>query len=249
MNIIATWTTVVYVVMHIQLENIAHIYSIYYWHFMLSWYHTHCCIIYECNTRVGCMQCTMTSWKIVNNTINHLTIFVKLKSTHVFEATFKILPLNPTLYRQRKAYFVVTRHCGNIFSICRSTMNIIGTRIIAKIYFCITELVITDENRKFDYFLSCLFPFCSSKSWWIQWMDTITLTEETPTSCRGHSDRTLHNDELLTYPPPTPGQNGQHVADDRLKCMFLNGNVWISINFIFTLFLRVQSTISQHWFW
>ena len=45
-----------------------------------------------------------------------------------------------------------------------------------------------------------------------------------------------------------PRQNGRHFTDDVFKCIFLNGNLWISIKFQLGLFLRVQFTIFQHWF-
>ena len=45
-----------------------------------------------------------------------------------------------------------------------------------------------------------------------------------------------------------PRQNGRHFADDIFKCIFLNENVWIPIKISLSLFLRVQLTISQHWF-
>ena len=38
-----------------------------------------------------------------------------------------------------------------------------------------------------------------------------------------------------------PRRNGQHFADDIFKRIFFNENVW-------SLFLRVQLTILQHWF-
>ena len=42
-----------------------------------------------------------------------------------------------------------------------------------------------------------------------------------------------------------PRQNIRRFPDDIFKCIFLNENVWISINISF---LRVQSTIFHHWF-
>ena len=45
-----------------------------------------------------------------------------------------------------------------------------------------------------------------------------------------------------------PRQNGHHFPNDTSQCIFLNENVWISIRFNWSLFLRVQSTIFQHWF-
>ena len=43
-----------------------------------------------------------------------------------------------------------------------------------------------------------------------------------------------------------PRQNGRHFPDDIFKWIFLNENVWISINI--SHFLGVQLTIFQHWF-
>ena len=45
-----------------------------------------------------------------------------------------------------------------------------------------------------------------------------------------------------------PIQNGSHFADDIFKCISLNENVWIRLKFHWSLFLRVQLTIIQHWF-
>ena len=47
----------------------------------------------------------------------------------------------------------------------------------------------------------------------------------------------------------SPGQNGRHFADDIFRCIFVNEIFflfWLKFNGI--LFLRVQLTISQHWF-
>ena len=44
-----------------------------------------------------------------------------------------------------------------------------------------------------------------------------------------------------------PRWNG-YFADDIFKRIFVNEKVWISIT-ILSLFLRVQLTIFQHWFW
>ena len=46
-----------------------------------------------------------------------------------------------------------------------------------------------------------------------------------------------------------PKQNRRHFVDDVFKCNFLNANVWIPIIFHWSLFLNVQWTIFQHWFW
>ena len=45
-----------------------------------------------------------------------------------------------------------------------------------------------------------------------------------------------------------PRQNGRHFPDDIFKRIFLNEKVWTPIKFHWNLFLRVQLTISQHWF-
>ena len=47
-----------------------------------------------------------------------------------------------------------------------------------------------------------------------------------------------------------PRQNGRHFAEDIFKCIFLNENVWIVLNWRYhwSLFLRFKSTIFQHWF-
>ena len=45
-----------------------------------------------------------------------------------------------------------------------------------------------------------------------------------------------------------PGQNYCHFADESFKCICLNKNVRILIKYHWSLFLRVQLTISQHWF-
>ena len=45
-----------------------------------------------------------------------------------------------------------------------------------------------------------------------------------------------------------PRQNGRHFADDTSNSIFVNENVSISIEFHWSLFLRVQLTIFQHWF-
>ena len=42
-------------------------------------------------------------------------------------------------------------------------------------------------------------------------------------------------------------QNGRRFADDTFKCIFLNENEF-RLRFHWTLFLRVQLTIIQHWF-
>ena len=45
-----------------------------------------------------------------------------------------------------------------------------------------------------------------------------------------------------------PRQNGRHFADDIFKCTFLNENARISIKISLNFFLRVQLTVSHHWF-
>ena len=43
-------------------------------------------------------------------------------------------------------------------------------------------------------------------------------------------------------------QNGHHFVDDLFKCIYVIENVWISVKFHWSLFLRVQLIIFQHWF-
>ena len=43
-------------------------------------------------------------------------------------------------------------------------------------------------------------------------------------------------------------QDGRRFADDTFKRIFLNEKVWILIKFHWSLFLKVQLTIFQHWF-
>ena len=43
-----------------------------------------------------------------------------------------------------------------------------------------------------------------------------------------------------------PRQNGRHFADDTLKPIFLNENIRISIEVLWSLFLKFQLTIFQH---
>ena len=45
-----------------------------------------------------------------------------------------------------------------------------------------------------------------------------------------------------------PGQNGRHFADDISKWIFLNDNLVSWYEFRRSLFLRVQLTITEHWF-
>ena len=45
-----------------------------------------------------------------------------------------------------------------------------------------------------------------------------------------------------------PGQNGRQFADDLFKCIFLNGNVWISNKISLKFVLMVQLIIFPHWF-
>ena len=46
-----------------------------------------------------------------------------------------------------------------------------------------------------------------------------------------------------------PRQNGRHFPDDIFKWIFLNQNVWISINILLKFLPRgLQLTIFQHWF-
>ena len=44
------------------------------------------------------------------------------------------------------------------------------------------------------------------------------------------------------------GQNGRHFANDIFKCIFINGSVVFRFKFHWSLFLKVQLIISQHWF-
>ena len=45
-----------------------------------------------------------------------------------------------------------------------------------------------------------------------------------------------------------PRQNGCHFADNIFKCIFLNENVWISLEISLKFIHRIQLTIFQHWF-
>ena len=46
----------------------------------------------------------------------------------------------------------------------------------------------------------------------------------------------------------SPGQNGRHFADDIFRCIFMNESFIFCLKFHWSLFLRVQMTITQHWF-
>ena len=45
-----------------------------------------------------------------------------------------------------------------------------------------------------------------------------------------------------------PRQNGRHFPDDIFKWIFVNKNVWVSINISLKFVPRVKLTILQHWF-
>ena len=45
-----------------------------------------------------------------------------------------------------------------------------------------------------------------------------------------------------------PGQNGRHFAKDIFRCIFVNEKFLFQLKFQWSLFLRVQLTITQHWF-
>ena len=51
-----------------------------------------------------------------------------------------------------------------------------------------------------------------------------------------------------TFNTLRPRPNDRRFADDTLKRIFLNENVWIPIEISLSLSLRVQLTIFQHWF-
>ena len=51
---------------------------------------------------------------------------------------------------------------------------------------------------------------------------------------------------FLTHLPP--GQNGCHFADDIFRYIFVNEKLCILIKFDWSFFLRVNLTITQHWF-
>ena len=52
------------------------------------------------------------------------------------------------------------------------------------------------------------------------------------------------------YPPPPPLEKRASIlASDIFKCILLNENGGIPIQVSLHLFLEVQWTISQHWFW
>ena len=46
-----------------------------------------------------------------------------------------------------------------------------------------------------------------------------------------------------------PRQNGRHFPDDIFKCIFFMKMYEFRLRFHWSLFLGVQTTISQHWFW
>ena len=53
---------------------------------------------------------------------------------------------------------------------------------------------------------------------------------------------------MLIFNTLSPRQNYRHFADDILEYIFLNENIWISINIHWSMFIRIQTTISDHWF-
>ena len=59
-----------------------------------------------------------------------------------------------------------------------------------------------------------------------------------------HAVLSLWDQPIVNSSPP-PGQNGRHFAYDTLTCMLMNA-FWFE--FRWSLFLKVQLTISQHWF-
>ena len=73
---------------------------------------------------------------------------------------------------------------------------------------------------------------------WRQWIDKISLLSSDIVSSFGSYLDVLLQLSYLVNPFNTlrPRQNGRHFADDILKCIFLNENVWIpietSLNFV-----------------
>ena len=47
-------------------------------------------------------------------------------------------------------------------------------------------------------------------------------------------------EQMFTFNTLRPRQNGRHFADDIFKCIFLNENVWIAINFSLKFVLEGQ---------
>ena len=45
-----------------------------------------------------------------------------------------------------------------------------------------------------------------------------------------------------------PRQNGRHFPDDIFKCIFVNENIWISINITLKFVPKFQLTLFQYWF-
>ena len=52
----------------------------------------------------------------------------------------------------------------------------------------------------------------------------------------------------ISVTPSPPAQNGHHIVDNIFKWIFFNKKVPIWLKFHWSLFLRVQLTITQHWF-
>ena len=61
------------------------------------------------------------------------------------------------------------------------------------------------------------------------------------------TSRRAYTRSLFLINPP-PRENRRHFADDIFKCIFLNENFEFSLKFHWSLFSRVQLTISKHWF-
>ena len=59
----------------------------------------------------------------------------------------------------------------------------------------------------------------------------------------------LHIFSYNTFNSLRPRWHRHHYANNIFKCTFLIENVWTLIRFHWSLFLRVQFTIFQHWFW
>ena len=46
----------------------------------------------------------------------------------------------------------------------------------------------------------------------------------------------------------SPRQNCHHFADDIFKCIFVSKNIWIHLRFHWSLFIRFELPVFQHWF-
>ena len=66
-----------------------------------------------------------------------------------------------------------------------------------------------------------------------------------PNVCGWVLSQVPHHDTMIAL---RPRQNGRHLPDDIFKCIFLMKMYEFRLRFHWSLFLGVQTTISQHWF-